>query len=242
MHGFAINVDPDLGWFDEIVPCGITDAGVTSLAAELDDSTLSVCPTVAHVLRPHLEDLLAFAAVRAVAGPARCTARAGGRRTASRSDRAGHRVLVGPVAARARRSSTPSRRTTCARPIAPEGSAARGRRARSEGPAGRRTRLPRAERLRQDHHDPDAARPDHRRPGYIQVFDHEVPAAPAPGDQPDRRDRRAAEVLPQLLRPEEPEPAGHRDRGAASAGRRGARRGRARPTAAGTSSGPTPSA
>ncbi|MDE2786767.1 MAG: lipoyl(octanoyl) transferase LipB [Chloroflexota bacterium] len=34
-HGFAINVDPDLAMFDGIVPCGITDREVTSMAAEL---------------------------------------------------------------------------------------------------------------------------------------------------------------------------------------------------------------
>ena len=36
LHGFAINCDPDLSWFDRIVPCGIADAGVTSLSKELD--------------------------------------------------------------------------------------------------------------------------------------------------------------------------------------------------------------
>ena len=36
MHGIGLNVDPDLSAFDleRIVPCGIDDAGVTSLAAE----------------------------------------------------------------------------------------------------------------------------------------------------------------------------------------------------------------
>jgi lipoyl(octanoyl) transferase len=35
MHGFALNVNPDLSAFRSIVPCGITDADVTSLEIEL---------------------------------------------------------------------------------------------------------------------------------------------------------------------------------------------------------------
>ena len=60
MHGFALNCDVDLGWYDKFVPCGISDAGVTSLSAELgrDVTVHEVVP----IVRRHLEELLTWGA------------------------------------------------------------------------------------------------------------------------------------------------------------------------------------
>lgn len=41
MHGFAINVDPDMSMFTHIVPCGIADKSVTSLAQEGIDASMA---------------------------------------------------------------------------------------------------------------------------------------------------------------------------------------------------------
>jgi len=48
MHGFALNVNPELGAFNRIIPCGIDDAAVTSMAQELSrDITIEeVTPVV----------------------------------------------------------------------------------------------------------------------------------------------------------------------------------------------------
>ena len=58
MHGFALNCDVDLGWYDRFVPCGIADAGVTSLSRELgrDITIAEVLPAV----RRHLDAYLSW--------------------------------------------------------------------------------------------------------------------------------------------------------------------------------------
>lgn len=42
LHGIALNVDPDMSYFDAIVPCGIEDFGVTSIATELGDDSVDM--------------------------------------------------------------------------------------------------------------------------------------------------------------------------------------------------------
>ncbi|MGE7386585.1 lipoyl(octanoyl) transferase LipB [Streptomyces sp. NPDC004126] len=62
MHGFSLNVNPDSTWFDRIIPCGIRDAGVTSLSYELGREV-----TIAEVLpvvERHLKDVLEHAELR----------------------------------------------------------------------------------------------------------------------------------------------------------------------------------
>jgi len=57
MHGFALNVDPDLSAYSKIIPCGITDAKVTSLSAELGRNITidEVMPIVKKHILPMLE-------------------------------------------------------------------------------------------------------------------------------------------------------------------------------------------
>lgn len=61
MHGFALNCNCDLSAYDRIVPCGISDAGVTSLSKELgrDVTIEEVAPLIEKAM---LEQLVGWAA------------------------------------------------------------------------------------------------------------------------------------------------------------------------------------
>ncbi|MDT0689427.1 lipoyl(octanoyl) transferase LipB [Salegentibacter sp. F188] len=56
MHGLALNVNSDLGYFDNIVPCGIQDKAVTSLNVELGKKEIPL-PEVQEKLLIHFENL-----------------------------------------------------------------------------------------------------------------------------------------------------------------------------------------
>ena len=58
-HGFALNVDPDLSFFDHIVPCGMPGCRVTSIAAERSGDT--DVQTVIPVLARHFGDAFGLA-------------------------------------------------------------------------------------------------------------------------------------------------------------------------------------
>jgi lipoyl(octanoyl) transferase len=57
MHGFALNINPDLSAYEKIVPCGIADAKVTSMAVELNRSINihEVLPVLKNYICPMLE-------------------------------------------------------------------------------------------------------------------------------------------------------------------------------------------
>jgi len=58
MHGIALNCDVSLDWYDRFIPCGISDAGVTTLSIETDRD-VTVAETLP-VLQRHLATYLAW--------------------------------------------------------------------------------------------------------------------------------------------------------------------------------------
>lgn len=64
MHGFALNCDCDLSWYDRIVPCGIRDAGVSTLSAEVGRHI--TVAEVTPVIERHMAEALSYRSWRHV--------------------------------------------------------------------------------------------------------------------------------------------------------------------------------
>jgi lipoyl(octanoyl) transferase len=79
MHGFALNCDCDLSWYDRIVPCGFSDAATTTLSAE-SGRPVTVADA-APVVERHLADVLGANRWRSVGSAAELCALQGGQVT-----------------------------------------------------------------------------------------------------------------------------------------------------------------
>lgn len=105
MHGFALNVDPDLEMFDHIIPCGISEFPVTSLAREGVTATLAEVTEIVAELAPTLlaeDPIHPYDAERTDAtGGARATASTATRALERRLDAAGvDRSVAVPLSSR----------------------------------------------------------------------------------------------------------------------------------------------
>ena len=109
-HGFALNVDPDLSMFDHIVPCGIRDRGVTSLAR-----VLGAAPEMRAVVDAVVDAVRRGTSARRHRGaPGHRVARAPRRpRAVHRATRAGSRRPGTPGAP----ARAPGRGRACAEPV-----------------------------------------------------------------------------------------------------------------------------